>query len=273
MKTKAKVAWITSASSGIEKTTAKLLLKNGFVVYASASRKEKILDLKRLGAHIMLMDISEDRDMQSGIDEIIANEGRIDILINSAGFGLLGAIEDVSIEESKYEFDLNVFGLARLSQLVLPYMRKQKTGKIVTISSNYSDTEIGLSGWYNASKYAIKAINDSIRKEAAPFGVDVVVIEPHGVKSEWSRIAAQNLQKISIGKAYGKLAEQFLLFLKKSFPKNDEPAAAELILKSIVEAGPKVKYYTGNKGAFNVFIEKTPLPDKQFSKSILGQLV
>ncbi|WP_431244442.1 SDR family NAD(P)-dependent oxidoreductase [Flavobacterium sp. P21] len=271
MKTKAKIVWITGASSDIEKSTAKSLLKNGFVVYASAKRKEEILNLRQLGAHIMLMDISEDRDMQSGIDEIIANEGRIDILINSAGFGLLGAIEDVSIEEVKYEFDVNVFGLARLSQLVLPYMRKQKSGKIITISSDYNDAEIGLSGWYSASKYAIEAINKSIRKEVEPFGVDVVLLEPHGIKSEWSRIAAQSLQKISTGKAYAKLAEEFLLFLKKSFPKNDEPSiVAELILKSILEAKPKGRYYARNKA--RAIIEKVALPDKQFDKSRLGQL-
>lgn len=212
MENKDKVVWITRASSGIGKATAKLLLQYGYVVYASARRKEKILDLKRLGAHIMLMDITKDVDIQSGIDEIIANEGRIDILINSAGLGLLGAIEDASISEAKDQFDVNVFGLARLSQLVLPYMRKQKSGKIVMISSIYSNRDDRLSGWYDASRYALEAICCSIREEVQSFGVDVILIESDGVRSEWSTIAAQSLQKISEGKAYNKMAEQFWHF-------------------------------------------------------------
>jgi NADP-dependent 3-hydroxy acid dehydrogenase YdfG len=209
MENKDKVVWITGASSGIGKATAKLLLEYGYVVYALAKRKEKILDLKRLGAYIMQMDITKDGDMQNGINEIIANEGRIDILMNSARFGLLEAVEGAPISEAKYQFDVNVFGLARLSQLVLPHMRRQKSGKIVMISSIYSNRNAELSGWYNASRYALDALSSSIRKEVQQFGIDVMLIEAEDVKSEWSAIAAENLYKISGGKSYSKMAEHF----------------------------------------------------------------
>ena len=209
MKNKDKVVWITGASSGIGKATAKLLLEYGYVVYASAKKKEKIMDLKRLGAHILLTDINKDGDIQSGLAEIIANEGRIDILINSGKFGLLEAIDGAPILEAKPKLDSSVFGLARLSQMVLPYMRRQKSGKIVMISSVFNKRKVGLSGWYNASRYALKALSSSISKEVLPLGIDVMLIEPEDVKSDWSAIAAENLNKISEGKSYSKLVEQF----------------------------------------------------------------
>lgn len=209
MKNKDKVVWITGASSGIGKATAKLLLEYGYVVYASAKKKEKIMDLKRLGAHIMLTDIKKDGDIQSGLAEIIANEGRIDILINSGKFGLLEAIDGAPISEAKPQLVSNVFGLVKLSQMVLPYMRRQKSGKIVMISSVFNKRKVGLSGWYNACRYALKALSSSISKEVLPLGIDVILIEPDNVKSDWSTIAAENLHKISGGKSYSKLVEQF----------------------------------------------------------------
>lgn len=192
MENKDKVVWITRASSGIGKATVKLLLQYGYVVYASAKRKEKILDLGRLGACIMPMDVSKDDDIQSGIDEIIAKEGRIDILINSAG---------------------DVFGAARLSQLLLPYMKRQKSGKIFMISSISRHFE--LSGWNIDSMHTLEAISSSIRKEAQPFGIDVILIEPDSVLSEWSTIAEKSLHIISEGEAYSKMAEKFWHYQSK----------------------------------------------------------
>lgn len=207
MENKDKVVWITRASSGIGKATAKLLLQYGYVVYASAKRKEKILDLGRLGAYIMPMDVSKDDDIQSGIDEIIAKEGRIDILINSAGDELLGMIEDTPISDAKYQFDVNVFGAARLSQLLLPYMKRQKSGKIFMISSISRHFE--LLGWNIDSMHTLEAISSSIRKEAQPLGIDVILIEPDSLLSEWSTIAEKNLPLILEGEAYSKMAEKF----------------------------------------------------------------
>lgn len=209
MKNKDKVVWITGASSGIGKATAKLLLEYGYVVYASAKKKEKIMDLKRLGAHIMLTDINKDGDIKSGLAEIIANEGRIDILINSARFELMEAINGTPISEAKSHLDSSVFGLARLSQLVLPYMRRQKSGKIVMMHSFLNKRNGRLSDWYNASRFALKALSSSIRKEVLPFGIDIMLIEPDDVKLDLSTIAAENLNKISEGKSYSKLVEQF----------------------------------------------------------------
>lgn len=209
MKNKHKVVWITGASSGIGKATAKLLLEYGYVVYASAKKKEKILDLKRLGAHIMLIDINKDGDIQSGLAEIIANEGRIDILIDSTKSGSLEVRDGLPILEAKSQLDVSVLGSVRLSQLVLPYMTKQRSGKIVMISSIFNKRKDRLSAWYNARRYALKALSSSIRKEVLPFGIDVILIEPDDVKSDSNTIAAENFHKISEGKSYSKLVEQF----------------------------------------------------------------
>ena len=122
--------------------------------------------------------------MVLGIQEIIENEKQIDVLINNAGFGLYGAIEDVTMESAKYQMEVNMFGLARLTQLVLPHMREQHNGTIINISSIGGKIANPLGGWYHASKFAVEALSDSLRMEVKQFGIDVVVIEPGGVKSE-----------------------------------------------------------------------------------------
>ena len=130
-----KVTLITGASSGIGKETAKLLLRKGFNVYAAARRQAMMDDIKDLGGHIIKMDVSQDHSMVEGVNKMIAKEGRIDVLVNNAGYGSYGSLEDTPISEAKYQFEVNVFGLARLSQLVIPHMRKQRSGKIINVTS------------------------------------------------------------------------------------------------------------------------------------------
>ena len=130
-----KVVLITGASSGIGKSTAKQLLKEGHTVYGAARRVEKMTDLKNEGAHIIALDVADDSSMVAAVNQIINEQGGIDVLVNNAGYGSYGAIEDVEISEAKRQFEVNIFGLARLTQLVLPYMRKNRSGKIINISS------------------------------------------------------------------------------------------------------------------------------------------
>ncbi len=130
-----KVVLITGASSGIGKETAKLLVANGNIVYAAARRLDKMIDLKEQGVKLLEMDVTNDESMVRGIQKITETEKHIDVLVNNAGYGSFGALEDVPISEAKYQFEVNIFGLARLTQLVLPHMRKQMSGKIVNISS------------------------------------------------------------------------------------------------------------------------------------------
>ena len=129
------VVLVTGASSGIGKETAKLLVQKGFIVYGASRRLEKMADLKEAGIKLLQMDVTDDASMIAGVDEILRNEKRIDILVNNAGYGSYGALEDVPISEARYQFEVNIFGLARLTQLVLPAMRKQHSGRIINVSS------------------------------------------------------------------------------------------------------------------------------------------
>lgn len=262
---------ITGASSGMGKITAKLLLKKGFVVYGAARRIDKMNDLKQLGAKTLQMDVTDDKTMVSAIEEIIKNEGRIDVLINNAGFGYYGAIEDISIKEARYQLDVNVFGVARLIQLVLPYMRKNQFGKIINISSIGGKLANPFGGWYHASKFALEALSDSLRMEVKHFGIDVIVIEPGGVKSEWSDIAMENARKVSEQGVYGTMIKKMIKTGEKFKDKNAEPEViANLILKAISVNKPKTRY-SGGFMAKPLLLMKKVLSDKMMDKIILSQ--
>ncbi|MBW7458449.1 SDR family NAD(P)-dependent oxidoreductase, partial [Paenibacillus sepulcri] len=200
------VVLITGASSGIGEAAAIRLHKKGFTVYAGARRVEKMRHLEQAGIHLLALDVSDDGSMQDAVAHIIAQEGRIDVLINNAGYGSYGALEDVPLSEGKYQFEVNVFGLARLTQLALPYMRNNQSGKIVNISSIGGRTHEPLGSWYHATKYAVEGMSDCLRLELKDMGIDVIIIEPGGVKSEWSGIASDSLLKVSGHTAYRKLA-------------------------------------------------------------------
>lgn len=267
-----KVVLITGASSGMGKATAALLIASGFKVYGAARRIELMDDLKKTGVKIIQMDITDDFAIQSGVEEIINREGRLDILINNAGFGLFGSVEDVAMHEARYQMEVNLFGLARLTQLVLPHMRKQKSGLIVNVTSTGGKLASPLGAWYHASKYAVEALSDSLRMEVRQFGINVVVIEPGAVKSEWGDIAMESLRKISAGKAYSILAEKIAGMSQKLKPKNEDPEViAKLILKAISTKNPKTRYHAGYLSGTILFLKRV-LTDKQFDKLMLSQM-
>ena len=202
-----KVVLITGASSGIGKETAKLLADGGFIVYGTARRLSKMQDLKKGGVKILKMDVTDDYSMVKGVNEILKKEKRIDVLINNAGYGSFGALEDVPISEAKNQFEVNIFGMARLIQLVLPHMRKQNSGKIINISSMGGKFGEPHGSWYHSTKFAVEGLSDSLRMELKPFNIDVVIVEPGAVKTEWNKIAGENLEKTSGNGAYKNLVK------------------------------------------------------------------
>ena len=154
-------------------------------------------ELKADGVHLLQMDVTDDASMTAGVNEILKTEGRFDVLVNNAGYGSYGALEEVPISEARYQFEVNVFGLARLTQLVLPQMRAQKSGTIINISSMGGKFGEPHGAWYHSTKYAVEGLSDSLRMELKQFGIDVVVIEPGAIKSEWNEIARDNMKKVS----------------------------------------------------------------------------
>jgi short-subunit dehydrogenase len=266
------VILITGASAGMGKTTALLLLQKGYTVYAAARRTDKMQDLKQAGANILLMDVADEHSMVTGVNTILQNEDKIDILINNAGFGSYGTIEDVSIAEAKYQLDVNLFGAARLIQLVLPKMRENKFGKILNISSIGGKFATPYGGWYHASKFALEGLSDSLRNEVKQFGIDVIIIEPGGVKSEWATIAYDNLVKRSVNSVYKKTIDKLADFMKSTLAKNAEPIViAELILKAIEAKKPKFRYIGGYMAKPALTARKL-LSDRLFDKMIMSQM-
>ena len=178
-----KTVLITGASSGIGKATTEKLLDDGYTVYASARSTDKLKYLKARGAEILELDVTQDESMKSGVDRIKSECGRLDILINNAGYGSYGALEDVPMEEARHQFEVNVFGLGRLTQLVLPQMREQSFGKIVNITSVGGKIYEPLGSWYHASKFAVEGLSDCLRLELQPFGIDVIIVEPGPIRT------------------------------------------------------------------------------------------
>ena len=266
------VILITGASSGIGKTIAQFLIEKGYIVYGAARSTDKMKDLVSLGGYSLFMDVTDEKTIEKGIQQIITEQGRIDILINNAGYGLYGAFENTTIEQAKAEMEVNLFGLARLTQLVLPIMRKQKKGKIINISSIAGKLTSPLGSWYFASKHAVEGLSDSLRQEVKPFGIDVILIEPGGVKSNWAATAGKHLIDSSKGTPYEEMAEKVVRYFPFIEKENAEPIViAKLILKAIEAKKAKIRYVGGAYAKLLLFAKKI-LPDKWFDAAVLSQL-
>jgi short-subunit dehydrogenase len=267
-----KIALVTGASAGIGKSTVRQLLQDGLVVYATARRLEKMKDIEEEGAIIKKMDVTDETSMTRLVNEIIRKEGRIDVLVNNAGYGSYGAIEDVSLDEARRQFDVNIFGLARLSQLVLPYMRNNKFGKIINISSMGGKVYTPMGGWYHATKHALEGFSDCLRIETSPFGVDVIVVEPGGIKSEWGDIAIEHMLETSGKGVYANMANKTAQSFKKSYKSASEPELiARTISRAIKAKRPKTRYVAGYMAKPSLCIRKL-LPDRAFDWILKTQL-
>ena len=197
-----KVILVTGASSGIGFDAAEAFARQGHRVYAAARRVERMEPLKALGVVPLRMDVTDEASLEAGVRTVLEAEGRIDALVNNAGYGYFGAIENVPLEEARRQLEVNVFGLARLCQLVIPSMREQGSGRIVNISSVAGKAVLYFGGWYHVSKFSVEALSDALRMELKPFGIDVSMIEPGGIKTNWGIIAADHLAESSKGTPY-----------------------------------------------------------------------
>ena len=264
------VALVTGASSGIGKATALRLAVLGFTVYAAARRVERMSDLADHGIHVEPLDVTDDGSMVTVVDKIVSEQGRIDVLVNNAGYGSYGAVEDVPITEARRQFDVNVFGLARLTQLVLPHMRAQRDGYIVNISSMGGKIWEPLGGWYHAAKFAVEGLSDCLRAEVAEFGIKVVVVEPGSITSEWATISADNLEAISTDTPYrdqAKLIAQGLRKSDTSFLASEPEVVAEAIGRAVQRAKPRTRYPVGGGARIFLFAQRV-LTDRGFDRFI-----
>ncbi|RYC10481.1 oxidoreductase [Nocardioides zhouii] len=264
------VALVTGGSSGIGESTARALLVQGFTVYAVARRVDRMAALASEGVHTFAMDVTDDASMVAGIDRIVGEQGRIDVLVNNAGYGSYGAVEDVPIEEARRQFEVNVFGLARLVQLVTPHMRAQKSGRIINISSIGGKFYEPFGAWYHATKFAVEGFSDSLRMELRPFGIKVVLIEPGPILTEWNEIARDSLLERSGDGAYAAHARKAHAVLTRF----DEPSrastpeeVADKIVKAALAKRPAARYPVG-KGARMITTSRDLLPDRVFDEVV-----
>ena len=265
-----KVALVTGASSGIGASTARRLQALGYTVYGAARRVDRLEELASSGVRALAMDVTDEASMTSGVARVIAETGRVDVLVNNAGYGSYGAVEDVDIDEARRQFEVNVFGAMRLTQLVLPHMRAQRSGTIVNITSMGGKVHTPLGGWYHGTKFALEALSDCLRLELAPFGIDVVVVEPGGIATEWGSIAADHLEQTSGAGAYAAQSAAVATSLRSegNANRNSPPSViADAIGRAVTARRPRTRYAVGF-GAKPLIAARRLLGDRQYDALI-----
>jgi NAD(P)-dependent dehydrogenase (short-subunit alcohol dehydrogenase family) len=241
-----KIAFITGASSGIGYASAKLLLANGFKVYATARRTHLMKDLEESGAVVMACDVTRDEDVRHVVDTIIQVDGCIDVLFANAGFCLLGPVELQDIEDVRYQFDVNVLGNARTFTAVLPHMRKQRSGRIIITSSGAGHVGGPGFAWYPATKHAQQGVADGLRMEVKEFGIKVSLIEPGYINTDIDNASFPYLDKCENHPNAAPYEEQIKIFREKWGRGIDNGASPDTIAKAVLHAAqsssPKRRY-------------------------------
>jgi short-subunit dehydrogenase len=268
-----KIILITGASSGIGKASAEQLIREGHVVYGLARDYEKLQEIK--GLRPIKGDMTDDLSLERAVETIIQDEGKIDVLFNNAGYGLYGALEDVPVEEARHEFEVNLFGLARLTQLVLPHMRKAGSGLILNTSSMAGKVYVPLSGWYHASKHALEGLSDSLRLDVAQFGIKVSIIEPGAIATHFVDVAEGPFMKYSGKGAYGRmtaiLAKSMVNLYSKPEAITSPAVVATTVSQAVNSKNPKIRYVVGKYAKPMIFMRKY-LGDRAFDKIVMMQV-
>lgn len=265
---KKRVALVTGATSGIGYDTAKLLAEAGYAVYGAGRKIDALRPLEPLGVKAVRMDLTDAQSIDDGVKQVLEQAGRIDVLVNNAGYGSLGPLENVTIDEARRQFDVNVFGLIALTQRVLPVMRQQGSGRIVNVSSIAGRVVSLMGGWYHASKFALEALSDALRREVKPFGVKVVIIEPGAIKTAWAEIAGEHLEQSSQGTIYAPAASRAAAFMRKLYGGKlpAEPIrVARTIVRAVTVPHPKARYRVGFSSTSQLWL-KALLPTKLLDK-------
>src|ERR671912_2092738 len=243
-----KAVLITGCSSGIGWATAERLVDVGWRVYATARNVQKIALLEQRGCELLPLDVTDEDSMISAVDEVERREGAVGVLVNNAGYSQSGAVEAVPMEKIRHQFETNVFGLARMCQLVLPGMRRQGYGRIVNVSSMGGKLTLPGAGFYHASKYAVEAVSDALRYEVEGFGIKVSVIEPGLIRTGFADAAVGSMDGQDAG-PYAGFDEAVARVTTENYEHGPisrlagEPeAVAEAIEQAISAGSPRSRY-------------------------------
>ena len=272
------IALITGSSSGIGLETSLYLARRGYTVWATmrniekAGELQKIAQSEKLPVEIASLDVCDESSVKNAVEKILQKSGRIDVLINNAGYGLRGASEEVSLDEWKRQFETNFFGVIRVTQAVLPQMRAQRAGAIVNISSVLGRMAIPFSGPYTASKFALEGLTETLRYELAPWNIKVVLIEP-------GFIATNFQQNVQLAQAAQSKDSPYALFKQASgrrVQRNIYRAAppervAKMIYRAITHPHPKLRYAVGRDARLVLPLRRF-LPEGLFERILKKQL-
>jgi short-subunit dehydrogenase len=265
------VALVTGASSGMGKEIAKALLDDGLTVIVAARSVDKMADLQEMGAYPVHMDLANEDSIAGAVNEIFNRCSSIDVLVNNAGFGCYGTVEETSLADARYQFEVNLFGLARLTQLLLPKMREKRAGKIINITSMGGKIYTPLGAWYHASKHALEGWSDCLRLELASFGIEVVVIEPGIIQTEFGNVLTGPLLERSGQGDYAPLAHSVAKATENSYASggSSPKVVSDAVLKAIKVQRPKTRYVVG-KLALPLILVRQWLGDRIFDRLVMG---
>ncbi|MGH9184833.1 MAG: oxidoreductase [Acidimicrobiales bacterium] len=277
---KTRAVLITGCSTGIGRATADRLARSGWTVYATARRPETIKDLADAGARVLALDVTDENSMRDAVDTVTDEAGAVSVLVNNAGYGLQGPAEETPMDEVRRQFDTNVFGLVRLTQLALPAMRAQRWGRIVNISSMGGRMTLPGGAFYHGTKYAVEAISDALRFEVRPFGIAVSLVEPGAVATAFGDTAVAT---ITASEPSGSEASDYAPFrallaakINDAYEGSGSKRAsspervAAVIEKAVTSPRPKPRYLVGADARLLVRLRRM-LGDRGFDAVLRSQ--
>lgn len=268
-----KVVLITGASSGIGKQAALALIADGHVVYGAARRVAKMKELVEAGGHSVELDVTESESVRRVVRQVLNEQNRIDVLVNNAGYALYGAVEDTSLEDARRQFEVNLFGLASITKEVLPVMRKQKSGRIINVTSMGGKIYTPLGAWYHATKHALEGWSDCLRLETKAFGIDVVIVEPGAIATELSDGTYQPMIERSGTGPYASMTKA-VAKATKAIERGDAspPSVIAAVISDAVRAEkPKTRYAAGKYAKPLIWMRKW-LGDRTFDRIVMMQV-
>jgi NAD(P)-dependent dehydrogenase (short-subunit alcohol dehydrogenase family) len=271
-----KVALVTGSSSGIGLESALLLARNGYITYATMRSPEKDTSIKAaaqnegLPIRVVQLDVTDENSVKNAVDQVIFEAGRIDVLVNNAGYSLGGALEDLSMEEIKPQFETNLFGLIRVTQTVLPIMRKQRSGRILNISSGSGIFGFPGLSVYVSTKFAVEGLSESMAYELEPFGIKVILVEPGFVKTNFEHAMVVAKKAQDPASPYSELMQKIMASASK-LAKNasDAELVANIILDAASNPNPRLRYLAG-KDVESWAAGKKKMDESEFFNMIRG---
>jgi NAD(P)-dependent dehydrogenase (short-subunit alcohol dehydrogenase family) len=256
------------------KETAVTLARQGHIVYGAARRVDRMGDLVKAGGHAVALDVTDEAKVREVVARILDEAGRIDVLINNAGFGLYGAVEDTSLDDARRQFDVNLFGVAAMTKAVLPAMRAEKSGRIINITSMGGKLHTPLGAWYHASKHALEGWSDCLRLEVSQFGIDVVIVEPGAIATEFGAVLTQPMVDRSGNGPYGQMTRAVAEATNATYEKGGS-SPASVVAKTISKANsakrPKTRYVVGKYARPLLFMRRW-LSDRAFDGIVMSQV-